>query len=103
VAKTIVEVDSPEGGKVYFAVSEEFLIDDQQDLFLESADVKSRFDDLAKYVTGRAEQFHRELQAAKPKTIELSVGLTVGGKLGIPVVAQGSAEANMTLTVSWGS
>jgi Trypsin-co-occurring domain 1 len=48
-----------------------------------------------------AEAVLEKLKSANPGSVEIEFGVELGGKMGIPLVTQGEAKANLKVTLKW--
>jgi hypothetical protein len=64
-----------------------------------------RASDLGTFINNACVQLYSSVKQAastiKPDQVELSFGVTLGGEAGVPFVAKGSAEANVSITLTW--
>lgn len=72
----------------------------------ESADaIIARAGDLGTFINDACVQLYTSVKEAasaiKPSQVELSFGVTLGGEAGVPFVAKGSAQANVSITLTW--
>jgi NTP-dependent ternary system trypsin peptidase co-occuring protein len=73
---------------------------------LEGTDaIITRASDLGTFIKDACVQLYTSVaeatSAIKPSQVELSFGVTLGGEAGIPFVAKGSAQANVSITLTW--
>jgi hypothetical protein len=72
----------------------------------EGADaIIARAGDLGTFINDACVQLYNSVKeaasAVKPSQVELSFGVTLGGEAGVPFVAKGSAQANVSITLTW--
>ncbi|MCW5596609.1 MAG: hypothetical protein KIT42_12120 [Rhodocyclaceae bacterium] len=54
-----------------------------------------------KAVVSAADLLLKSLKALQPGSVEVEFGVELGGKMGIPLVTEGSSKANFKVTLKW--
>ena len=67
----------------------------------EKFDGMPSLDRIGDAIEGAATVLVTSIRKAEPDKASVELGFEVSGKAGIPVLAQGSAKANVTVTLEW--
>ena len=66
-------------------------------------EVAHDFEEALEPITAVAESLLNALKAAAPGKVMLEFGVELGGKLGVPLVTEGSGKANFKVQLTWES
>ncbi len=102
----ITEIKSPYGGNIYIQYEES---DELRAVGNPIRDIKERTEQFKKAldstVKGYSEMVLNTVKncadTVAPSKITLQFGLQMGGSTGVPLVTQGTAQANVMVTIEW--
>lgn len=103
----VVEMQLSDGTQIWVEVDDRSVVDLslQQAATPVAATRVPRFGDVGKQIAQVCAEVRTELttlsSGVKPDEVTLEFGLKIGGKRGIPFVAEGSAEATFKVTAKW--